>query len=92
MQAMSTEAGLLPLIVERTTTGSGQAWSRLRLPQGLREVFTMVGLHDAEIAASISAGAAAGDWYWKAGDELSVLFRHEADARRAAARYNDHAE
>ncbi len=68
--------------MERETgPSSDQVWWRLRVTQGLRDVWQMVGVTNADLARVVAHGVASNDWYWSSlRDGLSVVFRHEADA------------
>ncbi len=73
-------------LVERVTGPSGdQVWWRLRVTLAVREVWQMIGVtSDADLAKIVAQGVASNDWHWTLKDGLSVVFRHEADALKAA--------
>jgi hypothetical protein len=71
--------------VEREVGSSGdQVWWRLRIAESSREVYQMMGLESDDLAKTVAHGVASNDWYWSLPGGLSVVFRHEADAFKAA--------
>lgn len=78
----------LQSFVERQTAPSGdQVWWLLRVTEGLREVYQMVGLTDADLAQAIAQGVASYDWHWSLRSGLLVVFRYEEDAFKAAEQF-----
>ena len=77
-------------IVKREAGFAGdQIWWRLRITQGLREVWQMTGVTNAKIARVAARGVAPNDWYWSLKGGLSIVFRYEADALKAAERFDE---
>lgn len=75
-------------LVGREIGSSGdQVWWRLRITESSREVYKMMGLTDADLARTVADGIALNDWYWSLRGNLSVVFRHKADAFKAASRF-----
>jgi hypothetical protein len=76
-------------LLERKTGSSGEVWWYLRVPQGMRDAFQMTGLTNVNVAQMLACGVASDNWHWSLCGGLSVVFRHEADALEAAARWFD---
>jgi hypothetical protein len=78
-----------PFVRRETGPSGDQVWWRLHITEGLRRVWLMAGVADADLVGVVANGIASSDWYWSLDGGLSVVFRHEADALKAAERFDD---